>query len=289
MSQLPGNDQSPLEASGYIMNPENAAEMARLTKLAEHMTGGIGLFPSAIDFASCTEILDVGCGPGEWVLEIARRFPASRVSGVDISTLMIAYAQFCAQTEGRSNVQFFQADARQHLPFPDATFDIVHVRLASAWLNKTIWPTIIREYFRVLQTGGTVCCTEYENMGITNSAALTHYNTLCMQALRQTNQCFSPSGDHSGVTVMLPPFLQEAGFQDIQMEAHAVPYSFGAAGHHVMVENLTSGLKLVQPFLLSQGVATQAELDVLYKQTVEDMHKEIFRAMVYYLRVWGKK
>jgi ubiquinone/menaquinone biosynthesis C-methylase UbiE len=289
MSQLSGNDRPPTETSGYIMNPENTAEMARLTKLAEHLTGGIGLLPSAIDLSSCTEILDVGCGPGEWVLEIARRFPMSQVRGVDISALMIAYAQFCAQAEGRSNVQFLQADARQHLPFADATFDMVHVRLASAWLSKTTWPTIIQEYFRVVKAEGLVCCTEFENLGITNSAALTHYNTICMQALRQTNQCFSPAGDHSGVTVMLPPFLQEAGFQHIQVEAHAVPYSFGAVGHHTMVENLTSGLKLVQPFLLNQGVATQAELDVLYEQTVKDMHLESFRAMVYYLRVWGKK
>ncbi|MGH2505962.1 MAG: class I SAM-dependent methyltransferase [Ktedonobacteraceae bacterium] len=289
MDQQSGNDTLRSETSGYIMNPENTAEMARLTKLGEHLSGEIGLLPTAIDLTTRAEILDIGCGPGGWVMEIARRFPLSRVRGIDISALMIAYAQFCAQTEGRTNVQFMRADARQRLPFPDATFDIVHARFAGAWLSKTTWPSIIRDYFRILKPGGIVCCTEFENMGIMTSAAMTNYSALCMQALRLANQCFSPSGDHSGVTVMLPSFFQDTGLQHIQLEAHAVLYSFGASGYHGMVDSLTSGLKLIQPFLLSQGVATQAELDVLYGQAMEDMRSADFRAIVYYLSVWGEK
>ncbi|MGH2480216.1 MAG: class I SAM-dependent methyltransferase [Ktedonobacteraceae bacterium] len=271
------------------MDAENAAEMARLSKLAKHLTKGIGLVPSVFDLTSCREILDIGCGPGEWAMEIARLSPSSRVSGIDVSTLMIAYAQFCAQTEGIPNTHFRQADARQSLPFPDATFDLVHARLASAWLNTSTWPAVLEDYYRVLKSKGKVCCTEYENLGITTSAALTRYNMLCMRALHQTRQCFSPDGDHSGVTVMLPSLLQEAGFQEIHLEAHAVPYSFGTPGYLSMIENLTMGLQLIQPFLLAQGVATQQELSSLYEQTVLDMRANRFRAMVYYLRIWGEK
>lgn len=276
-------------SSGYIMDAENAAEMARLSKLAEHLTKGIGLVPATFDLKAYREILDIGCGPGEWVREIARLAPASRVSGIDVSVLMIAYAQFCAQTEEISNTRFRQADARHMLPFPEATFDLVHARLASAWLTTSTWPTVLRDYYRVLTRGGNVCCTEYENLGITTSAALTRYNTLSMQALRQTGQCFSPDGDHSGVTVMLPSLLQEAGFHEIQLEAHAVPYSFGTPGYLTMIENLTIGLQLIQPFLLAQGVATQEYLSKTYEQAVHDMRASDFQAMVYYLRVWGKK
>ncbi len=279
----------PAAHSGYIMDAENAAEMARLSKLAEHLTKGIGLAPAAIDLSACREILDIGCGPGEWAMEIARLSPASQVSGIDVSTLMIAYAQFCAQTEGITNTRFRQADARHALPFPEATFDLVHARLASAWLNTSTWSTVLSDYYRVLKRGGRVCCIEYENLGITTSTALTRYNTLAMQALRQTRQCFSPEGDHSGVTVMLPSLLQEAGFHEMHLEAHAVPYSYGTPGYLTMTENLTIGLQLIQPFLLSQGVATQEELTGIYQQTVLDMRANSFRAMIYYLRIWGEK
>lgn len=286
MSQSANNEPA---QSGYIMDTENAAEMARLTKLAKHLTEGIGLFPNALDLTARLEILDIGCGPGEWAMEIARRFPTSQVKGMDISSLMTSYAQFCAQTEGISNVQFIQADARQPLPFPDATFDMVHARMTSAWLSTSTWLPLLREYCRVLKHGGIVCSTEYENLGISNSAALTRFNTLGMQALRQTNQCFSPDGDHSGVTVMLPSLLRDAGFSSVQSEAHAVFYSFGEPAHLTMAENLTMGLKLIQPFLLKQAVATQEELDTLYEEAVRDMRSADFRAVIYYLRVCAEK
>lgn len=289
MTQLPENDRSSSEASGYMINPENTAEMARLTRLAEHLIGETGLLPRAIDLTSRTEFLDIGCGPGGWVMEIARCFPASRVIGLDISALMIAYAQFCAQAEGRSNVQFLRADARQRLPFADETFDVVHASLATAWLSKTTWPAVIQDYVRLVKPGGIVCCVETENLGITTSAALANFNTLCLQAMRRANQCFTSTGDYNGITTVLPFILQEAGLQDVQLEAHAVQYSFGTSGYGAMVENFTSVLKLLQPFLLDHGAATQVELDVLYDKAMEDMQKEDFRAIIYYVYIWGKK
>lgn len=289
MKQLPEDDQAPSEVSGYVINPENTAEMARLTVLAEYLSREMGLLPSSIDLASCTEILDIGCGPGGWVMEIARCCSTSRVRGIDISALMTAYAQFCAQTEGLTNVQFLQADARQRLPFPDATFDLVHIRLASAWLNKKLWPAIMQEYWRVVKPGGIVCCVECENIGITTSVALTRYAALGVEAMRNAQQCFSPSSDHSGVTVMLPSFFRDAGFHGVKLEAHALPYSFGTSGYRSMVDNLTSALKLMQPFMLRQGVTTQIELDTLYEQMVNDMQKEDFEALMYYLRMWGTR
>lgn len=289
MTQQPQHDTPQPEASGYVINPENAAEMARLTRLAEILSEEIGLLPQAIDLTSRAEILDVGCGPGGWVMEVARRFPTSRVRGIDISNLMIAYAQFCAQAEKRSNVQFSQADARHAVPFPDAVFDVVHARLAGAWLSNPTWPVIIQNYYRVLKPGGVACCIECESLGVTNSAALTRYGALGVQGTRRANQCFSPSDENMGVPMMLPKFFRDAGFRDIQREAHAVLYSYGAASHQAMFDTLASGLKLLQPFLLSQQVATQAELDVLYDQAIKDMLSEDFHAIMYYFSVWGTK
>src|SRR6266568_8588391 len=97
---------------------------------------------------------NIGCGPGEWVLSMAQHFPASRVTGIDISELMITYASSCAKLQQRSNAQFQVMDARQPLAFPDASFDLIHARFITGFLSTTTWPQLIHECFRILRPGG---------------------------------------------------------------------------------------------------------------------------------------
>lgn len=52
------------------------------------------------------DILDIGCGAGQFSLEFAKQ--AKSVTGLDISTQMIEYANHNAQTEGITNVQFLE-------------------------------------------------------------------------------------------------------------------------------------------------------------------------------------
>jgi tRNA G46 methylase TrmB len=68
---------SPEPVSGYQLDAENAAEMARLTKQARMLSTMLGLLPETVDLTRSSLVLDLGCGPGEWVLEMARRSPAS--------------------------------------------------------------------------------------------------------------------------------------------------------------------------------------------------------------------
>ncbi len=52
------------------------------------------------------DILDIGCGAGQFSLEFAKQ--AKSVTGLDISTQMIEYANHNAQTERITNVQFLE-------------------------------------------------------------------------------------------------------------------------------------------------------------------------------------
>ena len=83
--------------------------------------------------------LDIGTGPGQIVLKLARRLPGWQFLGVDRSPSMIqqargslgsspthsssAGAQHAVPALG-ARVQFFIADGNR-LPFPDADFDLV--------------------------------------------------------------------------------------------------------------------------------------------------------------------
>jgi SAM-dependent methyltransferase len=70
-------------------------------------------------------VLDVGCGPGDLLLQMARRHPGwQALVGFDLSAGMAAQAM--ERTQGQQ-VRFLMADA-QSVPFPDETYDVVMAR-----------------------------------------------------------------------------------------------------------------------------------------------------------------
>ena len=83
--------------------------------------------------------------------------------------------------------------------------------------------------------------------------------------------------------------LQRVGCQQIQSNAHVIDYSKGTAAHRALCENVKAAFLLVQPYIMRSSNITQAELDVKYQQLIDAMQNEDFRALWYFLRVWGKK
>ena len=76
--------------------------MARLLDQDMLVTRSMGgIFPErADDLDHIHTILDVACGPGGWVLRVAREYPHIQVTGVDISERMVSYARSHAQARG---------------------------------------------------------------------------------------------------------------------------------------------------------------------------------------------
>lgn len=280
---------NPERQSSYQVDAENVAEMARLMRQAHMLSQYLGLFPQALDLSRMPSVLDIGCGPGEWVMEIARRFPKNQVTGIDISERMIAYARYTAQDHEILQARFLVMDARQPLSFPDACFNFVHARFISGFLSTTTWPLLLKECFRLLSPGGAVSMTEFEDLGITTSSSLTQYNRLLVQAARRAGQCFAPEGDHYGITAVLPRLLSEAGFQGINQQAHVINYSAGMPAHSAMYDNFRTFLKLVQLFLVRQAVTTQEEIDMLYARTLEEMEADDFSAAGFFQTFWAYK
>lgn len=68
------------------------------------------------------KVLDVGCGSGRWILEMARDFPNSTFIGVDVSNV------FPSPDKIPSNASFVEGNVLHGLPFADDTFDYVYQR-----------------------------------------------------------------------------------------------------------------------------------------------------------------
>lgn len=85
---------------------------------------------------SPTSILDVGCGGGDFTLQLARRFPLATVVGVDISHEAIDYAkkQQCLSNNGLNNVSFIALEGTK-LPYASKSFDVVTSTLVCHHLN----------------------------------------------------------------------------------------------------------------------------------------------------------
>ena len=67
-------------------------------------------------------VLDLGCGDGRLALGVAPF--ATRVDGIDPDAEAVAAAKRNARKAGVRNARFV-AGAAQHLPYPDAAFDVV--------------------------------------------------------------------------------------------------------------------------------------------------------------------
>ncbi len=105
-------------------------------------------------------ILDAGCGTGRWAVEMAAEFPGALVVGLDLVRPSNLAPMLATLGPLAGNVSFVEADLRERLPFPDATFDFAHMRLMFDDLPTEHYLLALRELVRVTRPGGWVECAE---------------------------------------------------------------------------------------------------------------------------------
>ncbi|MDE1161373.1 MAG: bifunctional demethylmenaquinone methyltransferase/2-methoxy-6-polyprenyl-1,4-benzoquinol methylase UbiE [Acidobacteriaceae bacterium] len=97
-------------------------------------------------------VLDICCGTGDqtFALQSARPATGARLTGLDFSAQMLDRARCKYATEP---IDWVEGDA-MHLPFPDASFDLV--TSAFGFRNLTDYAGGLREIARVLKPGGQI-------------------------------------------------------------------------------------------------------------------------------------
>ncbi len=273
----------------YVIDPESAAEMARLVQQDQLVTKSLGgIFLARFDVDRVDDILDVACGPGGWALQVAYTHSDINVVGVDISQKMIAYARMQAQVQGLNNVHFRVMDVTKPLDFPDHRFDLINLRFASTFMSPLAWQPFLRECWRLLRPGGILCITDME-WGFANKAAFERYIALFHAALQKAGQSFSPNGLHLGLLPVLHRLLQGAGFEQIEQKASVIDISFEAEAHEGYFHDLFSAFHLLKPFIVKWGGAEREEIDQLCEQALLEMQQDDFCSLAFFLTVWGFK
>ncbi|RHZ78345.1 hypothetical protein Glove_166g23 [Diversispora epigaea] len=103
-------------------------------------------------------VLDVGCGPGTWVIDMASTFSSAIFIGLDISPM------FPSDQKKPHNASFLQSNLLDGLPFPDNIFDFTHQSLIATALEESQWKDeAILELIRVTKPGGWIEFMEIES------------------------------------------------------------------------------------------------------------------------------
>jgi SAM-dependent methyltransferase len=274
----------------YILGHTDT-EKVRLVEQDRHFNramGGLLTEQSEAALSSIHRVLDVASGPGGWALELAQQYPDIQVVGMDIDEGMIQYANTMARASGLDNALFRVMNATKPLDFPDGSFDLVNARFLVGFLTREQWPTVTKELLRVCRSGGMLRMTESE-WGGTSSASYEQSLNFTILSQQRVGQGFSVDGRHVGITPYLRHFLVQAGCLNVQEGAYALDFSAGTPMQKPVCDDLWVAQKLLQPFHVGMGVATQEEVDHLYEQIPTEMLSDDFYGTLYMLTTWGTK
>jgi len=276
------------QPSTYVVEDRsNSEELNRLQILDRLLTAGMGgVLPEQPDRTIFRRVLDVGCGTGGWLIELAQTTPTcTLLIGVDASRAFVEYARAQAEAAHVSDrVEFYVADALRMLEFPADSFDLVNHRAAVSWLRTWDWPKLLQEYQRVCRPKGVVRITEGDWTAARNSVALSRLFDLSVKALSQAGHLFTPTG--SGVTGQLVRLLKQHGLQQVQTRAFTLEYRAGTpAGQHYFEDNRLA-FRTMLPFL-RKWTHVPAEYESIYQQALVEMQQPDFVATWNMLTAWG--
>jgi ubiquinone/menaquinone biosynthesis C-methylase UbiE len=274
----------------YILDSEDATELARLIHLDRVITQGMGGPLTGLpELPETAQVLDLCCGPGGWVLDVAFAHPEMEVAGIDVSEQMVNYANARARTQQLPNASFGVMSVLEPLDFSDNSFDFVNARFLVGVVRREKWLDVLRECYRITKPGGLIQLTEADLTGLTSSLAFAELGQRTCQMMKALGYGFSPDGRSAGITHMLGGFLRTIGCEQIESRAHVIDFSANSAAWADIFHNFDIGFRALQPALVKAGVATQEELDQLQQQYIIDMHLSTFRGVMPYMSAWGRK
>ncbi|KAN0061562.1 hypothetical protein ACQY0O_006409 [Thecaphora frezii] len=120
-----------------------------------HALNGSHVLRRFPDHLRPSRVLDVGCGAGSWCLDMALEWQQTEFIGLDVCPVQTPLAPM-SQPELERRISWVVANFLETLPFPDNSFDFVHIRHLQQAIPEDRWGDVITEVERVLAPGGKV-------------------------------------------------------------------------------------------------------------------------------------
>ncbi|KAG0168471.1 hypothetical protein DFQ28_008244 [Apophysomyces sp. BC1034] len=204
-SLLSQRDFHTTQTASYWL-PKDEEEQHRLTgqhfALKELFNGNVlPIVSKHVPLEDNAKILDIGCGGGVWVLDMATDYPNCDYEGIDI--VNVAKSHMWPE-----RARFSCGNILESLDFPDNTFDLVHMRLFVLALREEEWPLAIKEALRVTKPGGIFHLTEVDYR-ITGDATVQNV----IKTIHA--ECIS-RGQNPRIAIRLESMLTESGAKVLQ-------------------------------------------------------------------------
>jgi len=135
------------------MNPNKALwEKGDFTRIAESMRGSGAALVESFGISKGLKVLDLGCGDGTTALPGAKL--GADVTGVDISSKLVAAGNKRAKEHGLPNCRFQEGDATDLHEIKDHSFDLSVSIFGAMFAPKPF--EVAKEMVRVTRPGGRI-------------------------------------------------------------------------------------------------------------------------------------
>lgn len=282
----PNHPRREQHSTYFVQDRSNREERIRLHVQDQLLTTGMGgVLSEQADPSSFHALLDIGCGTGDWLIEMAKIYPTmTRLVGVDISSKMLGYARAQAEAQGvNERIEFLEMDALRRLEFPDGSFDLVNERFGDSFLRTWDWPGFLEECQRVARPGGVIRVTECD-LTENNSAALNCFYDLLLQSFYHAGNFFSL--ERRSVIDELASVLKRYGIGQVQTCEHVIDCSAGTPAWPPYYENVQHGFRTLEPFF-RKWTRVPYDYEMIYQQALKDMQQPGFVATWTLLTAWG--
>ncbi|CAG8506411.1 1610_t:CDS:2 [Ambispora leptoticha] len=153
---IDGRRYHSISDSEYMLanDDEEADRLVRYHEASKEIWGGLYYSPVEKKLKQGAKVIDVGCGTGTWLLDMAQKYPNSDFVGIDFSPIF--------PTEGLPvNLKFINCNFLDGSPFEDSYFDFTHQKFMSAAYTDVQWEKkVIPEMIRITKSGGWIEFTE---------------------------------------------------------------------------------------------------------------------------------
>ncbi|CAB4425645.1 unnamed protein product [Rhizophagus irregularis] len=225
-------------------------------------------------------VLDVGCGPGAWCLDMATTFKNSKFYGLDISPI------FPSEIKPK-NAIFQECQILDGIPHKDQTFDFCHMRFMFPSFDENQWRTyVIKEVGRVLKPGGYLEIAEYklcENCG-----------PILKRLLDLRCEMMSNIGRNPNIASLLGDFMRDTDlFEEIIYEEKIIETgSWGGKLGEVAKDDIFTRMHAIKPALMNHikcsglGI-TSEDYDEMMNQCINEFNE--YKTYFVTCRWYGKK
>jgi ubiquinone/menaquinone biosynthesis C-methylase UbiE len=156
-----------------------------------------------INIGPTTTVLDLCCGSGQTTRFLVAR--SEHVTGLDASPRSIARAQ-----QNVPQATYVESFA-EHLPLPDASFEIIHTSAALHEMTAKSLGQILTEAYRVLKPGGYFLISDFHRPT----------NPIMMPGLAMFLWLFETETSWQLLDTDLVGLLEEKGFERADRQLHA--------------------------------------------------------------------